>query len=112
MLKKKNRADRKEIDLLFKQGKFFSSPNFTFKYILFPTSRTCGKPTRISFIAPKSIAKLAVQRNLLRRRGYSALKKYLDHFPLGLLGVFVFKKPQTDLSILENEIKNTLDKIN
>lgn len=107
MLPKKNRADTKEVDKIFKEGRFVVSPSFTFKYFKSPK-----KEIKISFIAPKSIAKLAVKRNLLRRRGYSALGKYLDQFPAGLVGVFVFKKFQEDILIIENEIKNILTKIN
>jgi len=108
MLSKKNRVNKKDIDLLFKKGNSVSSPILNFKFLLitnviFP---------RISFIAPKSLAKLAVKRNLLRRRGYDALKKHIDSFPLGLIGVFVFKKYQDDILVIENEIKNILNKIN
>jgi len=110
MLPKKNRTSTNEVNKIFKEGRFISSPNFTFKYIK-PTGRTCGNSC-ISFIAPKSVAKLAVQRNLLRRRGYAVLQKYLTQFPAGLAGVFVFKKYQEDLSAIENEIKTILTKIN
>lgn len=108
MLPKKNRVDKKGIDLIFKKGNFIVSPSFTFKFILINNS----PEPRISFIVPKSIAKLAVKRNLLRRKGYSALKKYIDQFPLGILGVFVFKKLEEDVSKIDNEIKNILIKIN
>ena len=108
MLKKENRADRKAIEKIFTQSKLFSSENLTFRFIL----KNDSMEPRISFIAPKSIAKLAVKRNLLRRRGYVALKKYIDQFPLGLVGAFVFKKYQDDTLILENEIKNILNKLN
>jgi ribonuclease P protein component len=109
MLKKKNRATKKEIDLLFKEGKFLNSPNLTFKFI---NSFRSDLNKRISFIAPKSVAKLAVKRNLLRRRGYDVLKKYLDQFPVGILGAFVFRKYQDNALIIENEIKTILTKIN
>jgi ribonuclease P protein component len=120
MLPKKNRADKKLVERTFKEGKFINSPNLTFKFILTNNSTV----PRISFIAPKNVAKLAVQRNLLRRRGYSILGKYMNQFPLGLIGVFIFKtRPngrglpvgreyQDDVSILENEIKNVFAKIN
>jgi ribonuclease P protein component len=115
MLPKKNRADKKAIEMIFKacppngrEGKFLNSTNLTFKYIKTDSLNT----PRISFIAPKNIAKLAVQRNLLRRCGYSVLKKYIKQFPLGLVGVFVFKKYQDDVLILENEIKSILSKTN
>lgn len=108
MLAKKNRASTKEVHRVFKEGRFLNSPNLTFKYIRMLKS----SPTRISFIAPKSVAKLAVKRNELRRRGYAALSKHLSVFPAGLIGVFIFKKWEDDISIIENEIKNILTKIN
>ncbi len=107
MLLKKNRADKKAVEKIFKEGKFINSPTLTFKFILGGGLHT----PRISFIAPKNIAKLAVKRNLLRRRGYSVLKKYLKDFPLGLVGVFIFKKFEDNVLVLENEIKTILYKI-
>ena len=112
MLPKKNRVSKKEVDLVFKQGRFAISPNLTFKYIQKAIGQTYGNSHKISFIVPKSIAKLAVKRNFLRRRGYSVLEKYISQFPTGIVGVFVFKKYQDDLSIIENEIKTILTKIN
>lgn len=107
MLPKKNRVNTKEVEKIFKEGRFLNSPNLTFKYIL---TKDSANP-RISFIAPKSVAKLAVKRNFLRRKGYNVLKKYINSFPTGILGVFVFKKYQEDVSIIENEIKNILKNI-
>ena len=108
MLPKKYRISVKEGDFVFKEGKHIISPNLTFKFVL--THRSIFP--RISFIAPKNIAKLAVKRNLLRRRGYCALEKHIKDFPFGLIGAFVFKKSEEDVSIIENEIKNILSKIN
>lgn len=115
MLSKKNRADKKMVEMIFKacppngkEGKVFNFPNLSFKFTL----NNSLISTRISFIVPKSVAKLAVNRNLLRRRGYAVLKKYIDQFPSTLVGVFIFKKYQNDILILENEIKNALSKIN
>jgi ribonuclease P protein component len=107
MLPKKNRAHKKDIDLLFKKGGFVASPSFTFKFISQKISSV-----RISFIVPKPVSKKAVIRNLLRRRGYIALEKHIKNFPSGLLGVFIFKKPEENVSKIEHEIKNILDKIN
>jgi len=108
MLLKKNRADKKAVEKIFKEGKFISSSTLTFKFIL---NENFNVP-RISFIAPKNIARLAIKRNLLRRRGYSVLKKYLKNFPAGLVGVFIFKKFEDNILMLENEIKTILNKIN
>ncbi len=107
MLPKRNRVNKKGIDLIFKTGKLVISPSFTFKFI-----KTKFSAVQISFIVPKSVAKFAVKRNLLRRLGYRTLRKYISQFPTGIMGVFVFKKYQDNILNLENEIKNIFSKIN
>lgn len=107
MLPKKNRADKKAVERIFKGSKIINSPIFTFRFTL-----TSNNVPRVSFVAPKNIAKLAVMRNLLRRRGYAVLKKYINRFPPGLIGIFIFKKYQDEVLIIEDEIKNILNKIN
>lgn len=107
MLPKKNRADRKAIEKIFKKGSFFNSPNFTFKYI---HNINITNP-RISFIVPKSVSKLAVKRNSLRRCGYDILSKNKDFLPKNIEGVFVFKKYREDVFLLEKEILGLLKNI-
>ncbi len=116
MLPKKNRVKKKDIDFLFKEGKSVFSPNLAFRFLIIQ-----GNEKKVSFVAPKSVAKSAVKRNYLRRCGYKALGKYVDKFPTGLLGIFIFRKckvspvgsrPREDVLIIENEIESTLDKIN
>ena len=107
MLPKENRTSTREVEKIFKEGQFAGSSDLTFKYL-----RIGNKRAKISFITPKNTAQLAVQRNLLRRRGYSALERHLGRFPAGLLGVFIFKKYQDNVSILSNEIKSIIDKVN
>ena len=107
MLPKKNRLSAKEVRQLFKGGSFLSSHDITFKYL-----KSNNKTAKISFIASKNIAKLAIKRNMLRRQGYLALAKYINQFPIGITGVFIFKKYQDNILALEDEIKNIFDKIN
>lgn len=123
MLPKKNRADKKAVEKIFKEGKFVNSPNLTFKFVMrgnkdflmSNTEASCSllKPLfpRISVIVPKSVAKLAVKRNSLRRLLYSILMKYIKDLPVSLVGVFIFKKAENDTIILENEIKTIFNKI-
>lgn len=120
MLPKQNRADKKAIEKIFKEGRFIASPNFSFKFIKDLSQKT----TQISFVVPKTVSKSAVVRNLLRRRGYQALASHLNRFPRGLVGVFVFGKKSkevfgakktkeyNEVSNIENEIKTILNKIN
>ncbi len=119
MLSKKNRADKKLVERVFKEGKFVNSPNLTFKFI-----KNTDVIPKISFVVPKTVSKKAVDRNLLRRRGYAILKKYFTLFPIGFAGVIVFGKKSKEIfsgrknkirkpvKELEKEIKNLLNKIN
>ena len=107
MLPKKNRADKKAVEKIFKKGLFIGSKNLNLKYIL---ENTTTSP-QISFIVPKTVERKAVRRNYLRRRGYIILKKYFRDIPNGFSGAFIFKKTVPVLEI-ENEIKNLLNKIN
>jgi ribonuclease P protein component len=118
MLPKKNRNDRKNIEQIFKSGNFVNSPNLTFKFI-----KTHSSEKKMSFIVPKTVSKKAVVRNLLRRRGYVALKKHFNEFPSGILGVFIFGKKSAEIFWgkknkihnpilnLGNEVKIILNKI-
>lgn len=118
MISKKNRNSRKDIEQIFKFGRFFVSPNISLKFIKNPNN-----VKMFSFITPKSVSKKAVIRNLLRRRGYVILKKYLTIIPNGLMGVFVFGKKSAmffggrksknlkPMNNLENEIKNLVFKL-
>ena len=119
MLPKKNRADKKAIERIFKFGRFISSPNLTLKFI---STKEPVLP-RVSVVAPKTVSKKAVDRNLLRRRGYAVLSKHIEQFPPGFLGAFVYGKKSMDIfsskktenynpiQNLENEIKIILSKL-
>ena len=120
MLPKKNRVGKKAIEEIFKSGKFINSANLTLKYI---GNLGLGNP-QVSFIVPKTVTKKAVIRNLLRRRGYFVLKKYLSRVPNGFSGVIIFNKKAVEIfggrknklknpiENLDNEIKTILNKIN
>lgn len=107
MLPKKNRLDKDLVEKVFKEGKFLNSPYLTFKFIL---TKEVFLP-RISFITPKTVSKKAVKRNMLRRKGYNVLKKYINTLPHGLVGVFIFKKSVDSVLELENEIQIILNKL-
>ncbi len=106
MLQKRQRADRKTVEKIFSAGKFAGSANLSLKYLFEPGKRASG--ISVSFVAPKSAFKKATERNLLRRRGYSAARKLLPLFPDGFRGVFMIKKSKLDM---EKEINSLLKKI-
>ena len=95
------------MEAAFKTGRSVHSPTLTFKFVL----NKSDLPPKISFVVPKSVAKLAVKRNFLRRRGYQALFPYFKHFPQGIFGVFLFKKAEDSIPTIEEEIKNILKKL-
>lgn len=107
MLAKKNRADTKIVEKVFKVGKFINSSILSFKFKL----NSGSSLPRVSFIAPKNMAKKAVDRNTLRRLGYQALQKQLSNLPAGLEGAFVFKKIPSSIEEIEHEIQTILTKI-
>lgn len=119
MFPKKNRVEKKLVEKIFKEGEFLNSPNLTLKFIKKET-----KIPQFSFIAPKTVSKRAVDRNLLRRRGYSALRKHIHLFPKNIAGAFIFGKKSlgffggrknktiNPFKNLENEIEKILNKIN
>ena len=108
MLPKKNRADKRSVDIIFKKGRIISSPTINFKFLI----EGNGTRPRISCVVPKTMSKKAVQRNEQRRKGYHTLSKYMQSFPKGLVGVLMFKKRVEDHTILEKEIENIIAKIN
>ena len=103
MLLKKNRANREDLNKVFKNGLFLSSPNLSFRYIK-------ALDNKISFITPKTVSKSAVKRNFLRRKGYFFLKKHINLLKSPAVGAFLFKK--NNIEDLENEIKNILNRVN
>lgn len=119
MLSKNSRADKKTLEKVFKNGKFINSQNLTLRFI----KENNGLPPKISFISPKSSSKKAVIRNLLRRRGYTALRKHIDLIPLGITGAFMFGpksaavfsgkaiKPKESIEILDKELQVILKKL-
>jgi len=123
MLSKNNRINKKLTERVFKEGKFINSPNLTLKFLIFKKTEKENTLPRISFIVPKTVSKKAVDRNLLRRRGYFIFKKHLKRPPFGFVGTFIFNKKSMTLfgcrknktrnpiKELENEIENILNKI-
>jgi len=118
MLPKKNRANKKTIDLIYKKGKTIFSPVLVLKYL-----KNTAPDKKISFLVSRAVARRAVKRNLLKRRGYVVLEKYFSKIPVGFYGVFVYGKDSLrffgekgknrNLSIenLSKEIENLINKI-
>jgi hypothetical protein len=105
MLPKKNRLDKKLVKELFLRGNFINSPNLSFKWVKSPGNKA------VSFIVPKNLAKNAVTRNNLRRKGYRTLSLEWASFPSNITGAFIFKTKTITNEALGEEIKKIINKI-
>jgi ribonuclease P protein component len=95
MLPKKNRANKKEFDLIFKNGKFVFSPNLTMKYVK-NSENEDFLSCKFAFVVPKTVSKKAVERNSLKRRGFNALRDILKEKTLKINAIFMFNKKSLD----------------
>jgi ribonuclease P protein component len=96
MLTKNRRVSKSLFDKVLKEGSVIHSSLFSLRFV----PKSVDKYSHIAFVAPKSVAKGAVERNKLRRRGYSGVSK-LQVLPS--VCVFFYKKeaklsPQSDIS--------------
>lgn len=101
MLPKKRRVNKELFELIMKKGLIISGQFFVFRYLP-PGVKHLG--LHLACVAPKSVAKKAVNRNKLRRRAYSILRS----FPvLKGSGIFFYKK--TGVLVSSNEIKKDIE---
>lgn len=107
MISKRNRVTRKEVEKVWKDGRFVRSTTFSLKYLLLGGNFT----PRVAFVAPKKVAKTAVLRNKMRRQGYSAIRPFIPSLPKGFMGIFTFNLVPKEASLIPEEIKKALEKI-
>ena len=98
MLKKNLRINKSLFVEVLKRGMALSSAHILLRFI-----KTADSKSQFAFSTPKSAAKQAVKRNLLKRRGFSVIKKYIKSINPGHLCQFSFKKNSTKLSFIETE---------
>lgn len=114
MLPKTKRVKRALFQKVFSSGRTLHSTYLTARIVLTsPTPLASGAPSKFSFVVSKAVAKKAVDRNLLRRRGYSVISKLYNLFPAGLVVVFFYKKGADKLSYasLSKEIEDIFKKV-
>jgi ribonuclease P protein component len=104
MLSKERRIDKSLIKEVLQKGKRYNSPTFTL-YVYDPTGKESGKTSQFAFTASKKVAALAVDRNRLRRIGYSIIDKNISKIKDGSMFLFAYKKilGKPTLSIIETE---------
>lgn len=108
MLPKKRRIERKDFGKILKASKKLNSPHFLLNIAIDKDI----SPSRFSFSISKKVAKSAVDRNRLRRIGYSIIEKNLNRLETGFSAHFVYKKitPVENFGSLEKEILELLSK--
>lgn len=90
----------------FRGGKTTHSPHFIFR------SKAGAAPARIAAVVSSSVAKLAVDRNLLRRRVYEALAKHGTGTLPSLLSITAKKgAPKLSYGEIEEELREGLKKL-
>jgi len=107
MFPKKNRITKREFDELMKNGRVFHSPLFSLR---FGNKKNDDIP-KFAFVISKKVAKNASDRNILKRRGFHALRELI--FPLsvekrsGHMVAFFFKKEAIGLKF--KDIKKDME---
>src|SRR6476620_3631920 len=99
MLPKKKRVERTIFPETLGRGKSAYSPFLNLKCL----KRSDKNESKFSFVVSKAVAKKAVQRNLLRRRGYSVIKDNQSKIKESFTCIFFFKKESVSLSFKELE---------
>jgi ribonuclease P protein component len=102
MFPKKNRITKTGFDELLKKGQVFHSPYFSLRCL-----KKNDTVPKFAFVVSKKVAKNAVDRNVLRRRGYSALREIgilkEKNKWIGFSVAFFFKKEAKNLGFKETE---------
>ncbi len=107
MLQKNRRLKKELIAKILRQGCNLRGQNISLKYIT-----DSGQSASFSFIVPSKIAKSAVSRNKLKRRGRAIVFKLLPRIKEGYSALIFFEKgrPEMKFSELEKEIIKLLQK--
>jgi len=103
MLSKKKRVTKELFQTIMKVGGTLSGSFFVFRYIK-------QNNPQYAFVAPKKVAKRAVDRNKLRRQGYNALRSFKLK---GYAGIFFYKKQTKAVSFkdIKEEVGLILSKL-
>lgn len=108
MLPKNRRLDKSLFNEVIKKGRSIHSKNISVSIL----KGSEIEDSRFAFVVSKKVAKKAVNRNLMKRRGYSVLKNLSKEIKKGFLVVFFFKKGSESLTFkeIEDEIATLLKK--
>jgi ribonuclease P protein component len=105
MLPKRHRLDRELFDSVNQNGRSFHSPFFSARI-----DRITAEERRFSFVISKKVVKTSVERHLLRRRGYAAVREVFPGIRPGFAVIFFLKKEavSADYQAFRQAIEDTL----
>ena len=106
MLKSSNRIKQTEFQALFKSGRSIQNPLFTLIF----GAKTPGITTvgpKCTVVVSKNVSKKAVDRNKIRRRFYSILKKYEKSLQNKDFYIFLVKKTAQKATFKDIELAVT-----
>ena len=101
MLPSKRRIRKKEFSYILLNTKRFNSTHLLLSIAGFEQEQE--KLSRFAFSVSKKVAKRSVDRNRLRRRGYSIISKYISDIKSGYFFVFSFKKGSEKITFIDLE---------
>lgn len=104
MLPKKNRLKtKKDINLVFRQGKGVSDG-----FLFLKTKQNNLKESRFGFVVGKNFSKKAVVRNKIKRKIREAVRKNLTNIQKGIDGIFIIQANFGKEAFVGNIEKNVL----
>src|SRR3989344_7212904 len=105
MLPRGYKIKKEEIPSIIKKGRNFSSSIFNLKFLPSPA----GNKALFSVVVPKTVAKKATDRNIIKRRAFEAIKKNLP-FPVAGYFIFFSKKEaeKSSFSLINKDISHIL----
>lgn len=107
MLPSRKRVTTERFKEAFKKGRVYTTPLFSVRMYEDPTLPS----PLFSFVVPKSVHKKAVQRNLLRKRAYSAVQKHIGALKgksFILIGVFKKEAKYASFEAIEVSLSSFL----
>lgn len=110
-------CSRKLITGLFESGNFFYTPYF--RVLWAKSGLQSVFPAQVAFMVPKKVFRLAVTRNLLKRRMREAYRKnkyllyeFLDSQNISIALIVIFRKDKTaDFNTMESAVIDMLSRL-
>ncbi len=110
-------CSRKLITGLFESGNCFYTPYFRVLWV--KSGLQSVFPAQVAFMVPKKVFRLAITRNLLKRRMREAYRKnkyllyeFLDSQNISIALIVIFRKDKTaDFNTIESAVKDMLERL-